>query len=153
MKIKFRVKISKYGGCFRVPTLESYNFQLVRLMGIMAIWTCRGYVCLEIHRLSWPESHRKRKLRRREVGWSGWFPRQAGRQPLRAGTQLARAQPRGTRGSPREAKRPGVWPNGQSCEAKRPVVLAHAGKPADGQTACRFGPTPVLVPGLRKFCF
>jgi hypothetical protein len=68
MKIKFRVKISKYGGCFRVPTLEGYNFQLVRLMGIMAIWACRGYVCLEIHRFSWPESHRRWPERLLEVG-------------------------------------------------------------------------------------
>ena len=119
----------------------------------MLRWLDSGCVEEEKGGLSWPESHRTREKRRWKVGWSGDFSRQTGRQPLWAGTQLARAQPRGTQGSPREAKRPGVWPNGQSREAKRPVVLAHAGQPADGQTACRFGPTPVLVPGLRKFCF
>ena len=59
MKIKFQVKISKYGDSFRVPTLEGYNFQLVKLMGIVALWVCRGYICLEIHPFRLPESHRR----------------------------------------------------------------------------------------------
>ena len=34
----------------------------------MAIWACREYVFLEIHRFSWPESHRRWPERLLEVG-------------------------------------------------------------------------------------
>src|SRR2546426_12760761 len=68
MKNKFWVKISKYRNSFRVPTLEGYNFQLVKLMGIVALWVCRGHVCQEIHRFSLPENHRRWPERLLEVG-------------------------------------------------------------------------------------
>ena len=68
-------------------------------------WLARG--CVEEGKggLSWPESHRTRELRRREVDYSGSFSWQTGRHPRRAGMQLACAQPRGTLGSPQVAKR------------------------------------------------
>ena len=65
---KILVHNSKYRGSFEVPTLEGYNFQLVKLMGIVALWVCRGYVFLEIHHFSLLENHRRWPERLLEVG-------------------------------------------------------------------------------------
>ena len=48
----------KYRTCFEEATLEGYNFQMVKLLGNVAVWVCRGYVCLEICCFSLPENHR-----------------------------------------------------------------------------------------------
>ena len=58
--------------------MEGYNFQMVKLLGNVAVWVCRGYVFLEIchfrlpeNRRRWPETLLEVGLRDRQILDSG----------------------------------------------------------------------------------